>query len=350
VKVIVNSHLIGTEHLEIENTHPELAQVLDIPLFANLDKHELEQIIRGLKCQYISRNEYLFHQGSDADSAFFVQSGTLNIISALPGGGDVHLTKLGPGCMVGETSLVSTGIRTASVIAETDVVGFSMERRFFQALLAQASPGAALILTQLIQIVAKRFQSQYAQMIAMEPGSNTWDSCRKTPGSGSEIEQLKKACTFPYQQYLPRFEFFSDFQENEIRYFESKVQCLDLPRDATLFEKGNFPASCFFVIRGALELCVAQGNSQVQLAVLGPGTFLGTTEIISGGVRAACGRVREAATIFEINAENLRDLLSNQTCFGLKFQLALCQSLILDLGKINKRFARITSQTSVKVA
>ena len=171
--MISNPRMFNSEHHLVESISPALTLVQEIPLFAKLDRHGLAQITRGLKIKHVAQGEYLFHQGSDADSAFFVQCGSLDIISALPGGNDVHLTKLGPGSMTGETALITTGLRTASIRAETDETGFSMERRFFQASLEQASPAAALILAQLTHIVSNRLKAQYAQIIALESRNST---------------------------------------------------------------------------------------------------------------------------------------------------------------------------------
>ncbi len=335
---MINPHLSV-----VESVHPTPEQVRAIPLFADLDAADQIQISRGLIYKHVPRNEYLFRQGADADSAFFVQSGVLNVVSALPGGGEAQLAKSGPGSMLGETSLVSTGVRTASVKAETDVTGFSMERWFFRSSLAQASPAAAGILSRLIHTVGRRLQSQYAQITAMEPWRNTRVPRPKVADIGPNTGQATKTCSVSYQAFLPRLEFFSNFQPDEINLFESQVRSLELPRNTKLFEKGECPVSSFFVIRGALELYIARANGHVPLAILGPGTFLGTTDILCGGVRTVCGRVREDAVIFEISAGKLLELLSGQSWFALKFQLALCESLIVDLGKINKRVARITS-------
>ena len=345
----MNTCLVNPDTAVVENIHPTTAQLRVIPLFAGLEEPDLLQIGKGLIRKCIPRNEYLFHQGGEADSAFFVLRGALDVVSALPGGGEVHLAKLGPGSMLGETSLVATGVRTASVRAQSDVVGFSMERWFFQGAIAQASPAAVRVLSQLIQIVSDRLQHQYARMVAVHPGSNIRVTCRGDSVHGVGIDATLKTCPFPYQAYLPRLEFFSNFQPDEIRAFESQVNSYELPQGAMLFEKGQSPQSCFFVIRGALELFIVKGNSHVPLGIMGPGTLLGGDEIISGGVRLACGRVRENAAIFEIDAGKLKELLSSESFFALKFQLALCESLIDDVGKINKRMARMTSQASLEM-
>lgn len=342
----MGARLINPEPDESESVHPGLEQVRAIPLFAGLDEADLSQISTGLLCERIRRDQLLYRQGTDADSAFFVQSGRLRVISALPGGGETHLADLGPGAMLGETSLVSTGVRSASVRAQTDVAGFFMERSFFRAALAQANPSASKMLGRLIRIVCERIRAQYVQIVSTA-GRDTGVSCRKVAAPEPPINRAGKACSFPYQAYLPRLDFFSGFQPDDIRKFESEAYKLDLPRDTVLFNRSDSADSCFFVVRGALELCICRNDGSVPLAILGPGTFLGTTEIILPGVRVACGRVREDATVFELSAGKLVDLLSGRSRCAIKFQLAFCESLIADLSKINKRAARTTSQASL---
>ena len=227
----MNFCMTDTHSSVVDNVHPTPEQVRAIPLFADLDEMDLMQISKGLICKQFPSNEYLFRQGSDADAAFFVQSGTLSVDSALPGGGEVHLANLGPGSMLGEMSLIATGVRTASVRADTDVIGYSMERWFFQSSLAHASPATARILRQLIQIVGERLRSQYAQIILMEAGGNTCVPCRNHSDFRSGIDDAAKMCSFYYPAFLPRLGFFSNFQPDEFRMFTSKIRSLELPRD-----------------------------------------------------------------------------------------------------------------------
>ena len=94
-----------------DNAHPTIEQVHSIPLFAELDEPELEQISKGLSHIRLERNDYLCRQGNEADCAYFIESGTLNIFNALPGGGEVLLAQRKPGSMLGETCLVSRSLQ-----------------------------------------------------------------------------------------------------------------------------------------------------------------------------------------------------------------------------------------------
>lgn len=327
----------------LASIRPTIAELRAIPLFADLQETDFEQISQGLECRHITPHDYLYRQGQAADSAFFVQSGTLNVVSTLPGGGETSLATVGPGSILGETALVASGVRTASVRAETDVIGFTMERQFLKGSIAQANPVACRILGKLVEIVCQRLHAHYTQLVQLEKGNNRVLRCSGAPGFGESIDDAAQHSEFPWEEYLPRLGFFSRFQRDEINALASWVQNLELPQGTVLFEKGETPVSCYFVVRGALELCIARENGNVPLAVLGPGSFLGTTEIAAGGVRVACGRTREQAVLLEFGTAQLRELLGARTMLALKFQHALCESLITDLGKANKRLARSAS-------
>jgi CRP-like cAMP-binding protein len=325
----------------VASVQPSHAQIRAISLFENLNESEYEQISNGLVCRHIPRGSYLFHQGLKADSAFFVQSGFLDVASMLPGGDENILASLGPGSVIGETSLISTGIRSASVRAKSDVIGFTMERQFFLGLIAQAHTAASRILAQLIKILCERLHSQYAHTIEIEQSSEQLMPCHNASGYGPRLDDIAVSSVFPYRQYLPRLDFFSNFRIDEIDFLETHVHCLELPRGTLLFEKDEVAIACYFVVRGALELFISGTDRHVPLIVLGPGKFLGTTDIITGDMRVACARAREDVVLLEIGAGTLRQLLSAQSLLAVKFQHCLCESLVVDLGMSNKRAARI---------
>jgi CRP-like cAMP-binding protein len=327
----------------VASVEPTYAEIRAIPLFSDLSEIDFEQVSKGLECIHIHRGTYLYRQGERADSTFFVQNGTLTVTSILPGGGETRLVTLGPGSVIGETSLISDGIRSASVRAETDVIGYSMERSYFQGAIALANSAAGRILGNLARILSQRICCQTRQLIDAEHRDLKSMACRNSPGFGKDIDDAAGRCSFPYREYLSRFDFFSEFQSREIDEIDCRCHSMEIPQGSLLFEKGEHPVSCYFIVRGSLELCIAGKNSQIPLAILGPGSFLGTTEIIAGGARVACGRVREDAVLLEFSAVTMHELLADQSILGSKFQHALCEHLIVDLAKINKSVARLAS-------
>ena len=85
----------------IASIRPTFAEIRAILLFADLNESEFDQISRGLTCKHIPPGEYLYRQGLEAESAFFVQSGIVDVVSALPGSGEIPLARMGPGSVLG---------------------------------------------------------------------------------------------------------------------------------------------------------------------------------------------------------------------------------------------------------
>jgi CRP/FNR family cyclic AMP-dependent transcriptional regulator len=331
-------------------THPTTDQVRQVPLFSGLDEKGIEQISRGMVCKHFDRDTTIFSQGDDADFALFVSSGVVNVFLALPGGGEIPLAVLESGSTIGETSLVETSVRSASVRAVTDVTGLVMERWFFQGFLSQESPAASSILGQLTRLLCKRIRTQYRDFIWPDHAEKSHIMPERPGTAKTTISQGSTQCQFSYKAFLPCLRFFSAFQPDEIDVVTSRATVLEVPQGTMLYEFGARQESCFFVVRGALELCVNSSCEQIPLAVMGPGKFLSVSGLICGQPQVGCGRVREDATILEFSGESLFRLLSEHSLLALKFQLALCHSLIVDLGKVNKRIARQSSQALVNIS
>ncbi len=346
-KTIVSRRAVTQPWLLNGPAHPTPAQIRNITVFSGLAEDDLDYISSGLIYRYIPRGEYLFCQGADADSAFFILNGTMSAVSALPGSGEVKLADLGPGARVGETALIASGERPATIRAETDVAGFLMNRQLLSSAIAQANAAADVILGNFLNIMCSRLRAQYEQIIEHDHRSNHWISYLSTPNAGPNIEEVADACHFAFQRYLSQLEFFSEFYEEEIFEIESLGRCLDVARGTELFAHAEHPNSCFFVVRGALERYLIQEGRCVPLAILGPGNFLGTTGIIAGLTHLGYGRVREDSTVLQISASNLQRLINRGSPLALKFKLALCKRLIEDCGRISKRVARTTNQAAI---
>ena len=152
-----------------------------------------------------------------------------------------------------------------------------------------------------------------------------------------------RTCAFPIREYLLRFDFFEEFSSAEIQTLISGLPTYDVPGGIQLFRKDEQPVACFFIGRGAVQLVADDIKGSPPLAVLGPGTFLGATDIVANVKRSTHGIVREEATLIEFGSCKLRSLINDRSTLSIKFRTALCNRLIQDLGNINKRVARMAS-------
>ncbi len=87
-----------------------------VPLFADLDKKELEGIANSLKERTFRAGETITSEGESAVGFFVIQDGEAKVSV-----GGQEKARLGPGDYFGEIALIAQSARTATLTAETDV-------------------------------------------------------------------------------------------------------------------------------------------------------------------------------------------------------------------------------------
>lgn len=83
-----------------------------LPLFEELDHHDLSQLLRWVREVEVADGTLLFEQGSMPHDLFVIEDGSVEVIHD----GQVIAT-LGPGDVVGEMALLKLVRRWASVVA-----------------------------------------------------------------------------------------------------------------------------------------------------------------------------------------------------------------------------------------
>ena len=107
-----------------------LAQV---PLLAGLDRHTLEQLSKSLKDRTFRAGAHVVDEGQSGVGFFIVLDGSATVSI---GGREVR--RLGPGDWFGEIALLAAdSVRTATVIAETDLKCVGLTAWEFRPFLAE---------------------------------------------------------------------------------------------------------------------------------------------------------------------------------------------------------------------
>lgn len=114
----------------------------NVPLFAGLDGRELEQIADTMQERRFAAGSTVVQEGATGAGFFVVESGTASVES----GGEKKAT-LGPGDYFGEIALLTGSARTASIIAETDMLCYGMTSWDFKPLVETNSGIAWKLLT-----------------------------------------------------------------------------------------------------------------------------------------------------------------------------------------------------------
>jgi CRP-like cAMP-binding protein len=93
----------------------------NVPLFAELDEDTLETLARQLHERRFPEGSAVTTEGSTGAGFFVIAEGNAEVIV-----GEEHRATLGPGDHFGEIALIDDGIRSASIVAATDLLCYGM--------------------------------------------------------------------------------------------------------------------------------------------------------------------------------------------------------------------------------
>jgi len=102
-----------------------------VALFKALSDDERDELAKNLKYAPFTRGEIICRQGDAADWLYLVEDGRASVRVA-EGGHEREVTKLVPPSFFGEMSLLTGEPRAATIVAETDVECFRLDKDAFQ--------------------------------------------------------------------------------------------------------------------------------------------------------------------------------------------------------------------------
>lgn len=165
-------------------SNPLLGFFSKIPLFSSLNGQELGEIIRAIQPVNLSEGDFLFKEGDAADAAFVVQTGTLSVYLDRSHG-RVDLASLEAGSIIGEITLIDSGLRTATVRATTECALFRLDKKEFDFLRRNFRPAAYKLIREITTTVCSRLRDTN-QLIQEQWGVET----ANPPPPSSEIQAV----------------------------------------------------------------------------------------------------------------------------------------------------------------
>ncbi|MEX0755810.1 MAG: cyclic nucleotide-binding domain-containing protein [Actinomycetota bacterium] len=99
----------------------ELERLMRLPLFAELDQHDLSIVAHASGESEIAEGDLLIEQGAPPSEMFVIESGTAEVLRD-----GERIATLGPGDVVGEMGPIKLQRRMASVRATTPVLAVTL--------------------------------------------------------------------------------------------------------------------------------------------------------------------------------------------------------------------------------
>jgi CRP-like cAMP-binding protein len=319
------------------------------PLFAGLGGEEVGRFERACRRVAYARGEAIVRQGQPAHGAFVIESGSVEVVTALPGGGETVVAQLGPGSVLGEMALLDRGVRSASVLARAPVSGFFIEHAAFQLLLAQREPAAFTVRDRIMRMLCQRLRALNAR-ITNEEAQRGPRHVQASLQAAVRKGRIRQPEQFDWRSFLQALPAFQGFGRDDIDAFLTRVRCIRLARGELLFAQGEAGTAAYIVVRGALEIAHTIGERSQRIGILGPGRLCGILAMIEGGVRSMSARAREQCTLLRIPRAKFENLLRGIDPVSTKFQDAINRELLQSLARTNNTLTRLISQARIRNA
>jgi lysophospholipid hydrolase len=134
-----------------------LARVI-CDLLGERDAAQLASLLAEIECLQLKRGDVLIREGEDADRMFVVIHGRLRIVTRDAEGTETIVDEIGRGDTVGERSLLTGDVRSATVYALRDSAAGVITRSLFENLKLQYPE----VMTRLARIALRRVQRRAA--------------------------------------------------------------------------------------------------------------------------------------------------------------------------------------------
>lgn len=138
-------------------TDPLIERLSQVTLFSACTKEELELVASNTTEHRSKAGDVLTSEGRSGHEFVVIVEGTAKVMI-----GDREIALLGPGDFFGEVALLDDGPRTASVVAESDLLAQVSSQREFSELIA----GAPNLARKLLIGLARRLRAADMQLTA----------------------------------------------------------------------------------------------------------------------------------------------------------------------------------------
>jgi ABC-type multidrug transport system fused ATPase/permease subunit len=149
--------------------------LLDIPLFASIDRSKLKLLAFTSERQHFDEGQVVFRQGDSGDHAYVIIEGKADVVLE-SAGGESTVATLGRNEVFGEMALLSNMPRTTTIRAKTPLVLLSFSQDVFLRMVEENSEIASAIMRVLAGRLAVTLQEYGELLTEKEPFGDNKDT------------------------------------------------------------------------------------------------------------------------------------------------------------------------------
>ncbi|MGB0671642.1 MAG: SulP family inorganic anion transporter, partial [Rhodospirillales bacterium] len=145
-----------------EDTATELP-LSAMDMLVSLDPAEIDILAALMERRVLDSGSALARKGEPASHMFFIALGTVSVRDS----NGIRLAGIGPGLTVGEMALLTSGIRSADVIADRHLVAWTLGKPAFEALVSDHPRLAAKLLKAIAAEQSERLRQTSEEVVAL---------------------------------------------------------------------------------------------------------------------------------------------------------------------------------------
>jgi predicted acylesterase/phospholipase RssA/CRP-like cAMP-binding protein len=288
-------------------------EIATTPIGQSLGQREGRAVASRLERRVLIRGEELFRQGDGPDHLYVVLRGRLCAQIAGPDGAAQRLGEIGPGELVGETSVLRGTPRAAAVLALEPAVLASLDLAAWQEL--------SVRLPELAAAVAR----------AVEWRERTSDVRRFRPDAAW-------ICA-----WLGRTDLLAGVNPATLEVMERELMWETLPAGEVLVHEGDAGACMWFVVRGRLRASVRRADgAERPVGEIGAGECVGEMALLSAAPRSATVRAVRDSELLRLPASTFEQLVVARPEAMLRLARAIVGRLQRTLGGRSRTLAERT--------
>lgn len=138
--------------------------VKEIDLFRGIDPEVMEEIANICSEEKYTKDTVLFEKGEEAESLYILEQGTLNLV--IKNGGSLIYGLTEPGEVFGWSSLVESGVYTASGVCATDTKVVKIEREKIERVFDRHPEVGFKVLKRLAGVISQRLSNAYRDLLS----------------------------------------------------------------------------------------------------------------------------------------------------------------------------------------
>ncbi len=138
--------------------------VKEIDLFKGIDPKIMEEIVNICSEENYTKDTLLFKKGEEADSLYILEEGSIKLV--IENEGSITYSLIDPGDVFGWSSMVESGLRTASGICATDLKVVKIEREKLDKIFNLHPDVGLQVLKRLAGVISERLSNAYRDLLS----------------------------------------------------------------------------------------------------------------------------------------------------------------------------------------